>query len=181
MISSATIGPHRLFLGDPYTIRPTLGWMDADRMGPPYALNNSGGGAFRKALGSSDQIIEERLDRGLDHAIIDPVLSGAFVTFCHNDQLGELIPAIADDDQADTDAVLVADMFVALRAKFRRAALLVWIKPNPSPMRNKHYIADIEPSIHAWNPGFHPIGEHHDSIATSPPCRRRRRYTTTRP
>lgn len=162
MTPTVSIGPHRLFLGDAYSIRPTLGWMDADCMDPPYAFNNSGGGAFRKARGSSDQIVEERLDRGFDHAIIDPALSGAVVTFCHNDQLGELIPAIADDDQADTDALLVADMFVALRAKFRRAALLVWIKPNPSPMRNKHYLADLEPYIHAWNPGYHPIGDHHD-------------------
>ena len=29
-------------------------------------------------------------------------------------------------------------------------------------MRNKHYLADTEPYIHAWNRGYHPVGEHHD-------------------
>lgn len=156
------IGPHRLFLGDAYLIRPTLGWMDCDCMDPPYLFNNSGGGAFRKARGSSDQIVAEKLDRGFDRSIIDPARCGSVFVFCHNDQLGDLIPEVAEDDGADTDALLVADMFVNLRAKFNRVALCVWIKPNPSPMRNKHYLADMEPYVHAWNPGYHPIGEHHD-------------------
>jgi hypothetical protein len=38
------IGPHRLFLGDAYAIRPTLGWMDADMFDPPYLIRASGGG-----------------------------------------------------------------------------------------------------------------------------------------
>lgn len=156
------IGLATLYLGDAYEIRPTLGWMDADVMDPQYRFNNSGGGAFRNARGASDQIVAEGLDRGFDHAIIDPARSGAVVVFCHNDQLEDLIPAIVEDEQADFDALLVADMFAALRPKYRRAAMLAWIKPNPSPHRNKHYLADIEPYIHAWNKGYHPVGDHHD-------------------
>lgn len=69
MIPTVTIGPHRLILGDAYAVRPGLGWMDCDCMDPPYAFNNSGGGAFRKARGASDQIVAEQLDRGFDHSV----------------------------------------------------------------------------------------------------------------
>lgn len=156
------IGPATLYLGDAYQIRPALGWMDADIMDPPYLFNNSGGGAWVAARGASAQIVAERIDRGFDHAIIDPSRCGAVFVFCHNDQLGDLIAETVDDDRADLDALLVADMFARLKHRFRRAALNVWIKPNPAPHRNKHYLADMEPYIHAWNRGYHPHGDHHD-------------------
>lgn len=160
-MNPVAIGPHRLYLGDAYTVRPALGWMDADIMDPPYAFNNSGGGAFRKSREGANRIVEERLDRGFDRSIIDAACSGAVVVFCHNDQLGDLIPELAEDDR-ELDALLVADMFAHLRPRFYRAVLGVWIKPNPSPMANKNYLADMEPYIHAWNKGYHPQGEHHD-------------------
>lgn len=141
-MSPVTIGPARLYLGDAYQIRPTLGWMDADVMDPQYLFNNSGGGAFRKARGASDQIVEEGLDQGFDHQIINPLLCGSVVVFCHNDQLPKLLPY--------------------LDGSFRRFVVLFWQKRNPSPMANKHYLADTEPFVHAWNQGFHPHGEHHD-------------------
>lgn len=156
------IGPHRLYCGDAYQLRPALGWMDADIMDPPYVIRTSGGGRFRSTRQHLNQIAEEGFDQGFDHAIIDPALSGAVVVFCHNDQLVDLIPAIVDDADQDFDPLIVADMFSALRPKFRRAALCSWIKPNPSPMRNKHYLPDTEFYIHAWNPGYHPVGDHHD-------------------
>lgn len=162
MTGPVTIGRATLYCGDAYQIRPTLGWFDADFMDPPYLFNNSGGGAFRKARGASDQIVAEGLDKGFDHAVIDPSLCGAVVVFCHNDQLQDLIPAVVEDENRDLDALIVADMFAAMRPKFRRAALCIWIKPNPSPHRNKHYLADTEPYIHAWNRGFAPVGDHHD-------------------
>ena len=139
---TAHIGPHRLFLGDAYAIRPTLGFFDADVTDPPYLFDNSGGGAFRKSRIGASLIVEEGLDQGFDHAIINPLLCGAVVVFCHNDQLPGLLPY--------------------LNGSFHRFCLSVWIKPNPSPMRNKHYLADTEPYIHAWNRGFAPQGEHHD-------------------
>ena len=147
MTPTATIGPAEapmatLYLGDAYAIRPTLGWMDADVMDPPYLFDNSGGGAFRRARGASDQIVADELDQGFDYQIINPLLCGSTVVFCHNDQLPELLPY--------------------LNGLFHRFCLLGWIKPNPSPMANKHYLADVEPFIHAWNPGWHPQGEHHD-------------------
>lgn len=151
-----------LYLGDAYKIRPTLGFFDAEVMDPPYLFDNSGGGGFRKTREGADRIVEEGLDRGFDHAIIDATRAGAVVVFCHNDQLVDLIPEVADHDQQDFDALLVGDMFAALKPKFHRAVLCVWIKPNPSPMANKHYLADMEPYIHAWNRGFHPQGDHHD-------------------
>ena len=64
MTAPVCIGPHRLYLGDAYAIRPTLGWMDADVMDPPYAFDNSGGGAFRKSREGANRIVEEGLDRG---------------------------------------------------------------------------------------------------------------------
>lgn len=136
------IGPHRLYFGDAYAIRPTLGGFAADIMDPPYAFDNSGGGAFRKARGASDQIVDEELDRGFDHSIINPLLTGAVVVFCHNDQLAELLRFLS--------------------GSFQRVCVQTWIKPNPSPMANKHYLADTEFFVHAWLRGFHPQGEHHD-------------------
>lgn len=138
----ARIGPHRLYLGDAYAIRPTLGRMDADVMDPQYKFDNSGGGAFRKARGASDQIVEEGLDQGFDHSVINPLLCNAVVVFCHNDQLPELLTYIDGG--------------------FHRFVVNFWAKPNPSPHRNKHYLADTEPYIHAWNRGHHPVGAHHD-------------------
>lgn len=136
MTQLACIGPHRLYLGDAYAIRPTLGWMDADVMDPPYLFDNSGGGAFRKTREGANRIVEEQLDRGFDRSIIDAAHSGAVVVFCHNDQLGELIPELVEDPRPEQDALIVADMFAHLRPRFHRAALCVWIKPNPSPMAN---------------------------------------------
>lgn len=141
-MSVVKVGTATLYLGDAYTIRPTLGFMDAEILDPPYLFNNSGGGAFRKARGASDQIVEEELDQGFDHTIINSLMCGAVVVFCHNDQLPKLLPY--------------------LDGNFHRFALLTWNKPNPSPMANKHYLADIEPFIHAWNRGYHPQGTHHD-------------------
>ncbi len=139
--ATATIGPAALYLGDAYTIRPTLGWMDADVMDPPYLFDNSGGGAFRKSRIGATMIVDQGLDQGFDQGIINPLLCGAAVVFCHNDQLPQLLPY--------------------LNGSFHRFALLHWIKPNPSPMANKHYLADVEPFVHAWNRGYHPQGEHH--------------------
>ncbi|MFD2578758.1 DNA methyltransferase [Novosphingobium colocasiae] len=74
--------------------------------------------------------------------IINPLRAGSLVVFCHNDQL--------------------PDLLAYLKPRYHRFCLLHWIKPNPSPMRNKHYLADTEPFVHAWNPGHHPVGDHHD-------------------
>ena len=156
------IGHATLHLGNAYALRPKLGWHDADVMDPPYKFANSGGGAFRKARGASDQIVREGLDRGFDASIINPALCGAVVVFCHNDQVGELIGMVANDDRDEQDSLLVSDMFARLQPRFHRSVLCVWVKPNPSPHRNKHYLADLEPFIHSWNKGYHPVGEHHD-------------------
>lgn len=155
------IGPHRLYYGDAYAIRPTLGFMDCDVMDPPYKFNNSGGGAFRKARGASDQIVDEKLDRGFDHVIIDAALSGSVFIFCHQNQIDGLVPELVGYE-GFFDTMMVADIFAAVKPKFKSATLINWIKPNPSPMANKNYLADIEPYIHAWSDGYHPIGDHHD-------------------
>jgi DNA modification methylase len=142
MISPVIIGDATLYLGDANEIRPTLGWMDADVCDPPYLFNNSGGGKWRNARGASDQIVEEGLTEGFDHLIINPLLCGAAVVFCHSDQIAEL--------KAYLDGT------------FHRVAMLHWIKSNPAPHRNKHYLADKEDYFHAWNAGYHPVGKHHD-------------------
>lgn len=142
MIEAVTIGPATLYCGDAYEIRPRLGFFDADCLDPQYLFDNSGGGSFRSSRIGASMIVEQGLDQGFDHSIVNPLLCGSAVVFCHNDQLPELLPY--------------------LNGLFHRFALLSWIKPNPSPMRNKHYLADTEMFIHAWNCGYHPIGEHHD-------------------
>ncbi|WP_343546798.1 DNA methyltransferase [Sphingobium yanoikuyae] len=144
MIARATvhIGDATLYLADAYALLPKLGWFDVLVMDPQYEFDNSGGGAFRAARGASDQIVEEGLDQGFDHTIINPLMCGAVVSFCHNDQLPELLPY--------------------LNGSFHRCVVNFWAKPNPSPHRNKHYLADTEPYIHAWNREFPPVGDHHD-------------------
>ncbi|MEL0156055.1 DNA methyltransferase [Sphingopyxis sp.] len=132
------IGPHRLYLGDAYGIRPTLGRMDADVMDPPYKFRAEGGGHYRKARKGMEQIIEEKLHEGFDHSIINPLLCGAVVVFCHNDQLAKLLPYIDGN--------------------FERPVVCMWQKINPQPVANKHYRPDAEPYIHAWSRGHHPSG-----------------------
>lgn len=144
VIHQVDIGPHRLYLGDAYAIRPTLGWMDCDCMDPPYEFRAEGGGQWRKGRETMDQIVEEKLDCGFDNKIINPLLCGAVVAFCHNDQLPKLLPY--------------------LDGNFERFALCTWRKRNPLPLANKHYRPVTEFYAHAWSAGYHPTGtlEHLD-------------------
>ena len=139
MTAPIQIGPATLYLGDAYQIRPTLGWFDADVMDPPYVIRTSGGGSFRAHRPYLDQIQQEGLDQGFDHSIINPLLCGAAVVFCHNDQL----PAVA----------------ATMAGLFHRMALLVWQKTTPMPVANKHYVPELELYFHAWSRGYHPQGD----------------------
>jgi hypothetical protein len=154
-IGLVSIGPHRLYIGDAYNIRPLLGWMDADVMDPPYEFNNSGGGAFRAARGASDQMISEGLTSGFDHSIMNPNRCGQLVVFFHADQRH--------------------DIEGYLKRWFHRTILMHWQKGNPTPHHNKNLIADVEEFFIAWTEdgakdyflcwhrGYHPSGEeHHD-------------------
>jgi site-specific DNA-methyltransferase (adenine-specific) len=139
MPDMVSIGPHRLYLGDAYIIRPTLGWMDADVMDPPYQFRAQGGGAYRNARsGGMDQIVSEELHKGFEFSIINPLLCGSAVVFCHNDQLAKLLPFVDGN--------------------FERYALCVWQKKNPQPFANKHYRPDVEFYVHCWSRGYHPQG-----------------------
>lgn len=155
VIKKVQIGNATLYLGDAYRIRPLLGWFDHDVMDPPYEFDSSGGGKWRAERGASDQIGAECLDEGFDLSIINATRCGSVVVFCHHNQLYDIIGHVKD--------------------RFRRYALLHWIKNNPAPHRNKHYLADKEDYIHAWNPGYHPVGEHHDMhrhiVAASQPSK----------
>lgn len=138
IVHQVDIGPHRLYLGDAYAIRPTLGWMDCDCMDPPYEFRAEGGGHYRKARQGMEEIIEQKLDQGFDHSIINPLLCGSAVIFCHNDQLAKLLPYVDGN--------------------FERLVVCMWQKINPQPVANKHYRPDTEPYIHAWSRGHHPRG-----------------------
>lgn len=138
MTAPVTIGPHRLFLGDAYAIRPTLGWMDSDVFDPPFVIRTSGGGKFRSNRPYLNQIKEQGLDQGFDHQIINPLLAGSIVVFCHNDQ----VPAVSS----------------TISGLYHRFALCVWRKTNPMPVANKHYVPETEIYFHAWNRGYAPIG-----------------------
>ncbi|WIW89311.1 site-specific DNA-methyltransferase [Sphingobium sp. V4] len=127
-----------LYLADAYALLPRLGWVDAIVTDPPYEFNTSGGGSFREQRGHTDQIAEEGLDQGFDHSIINSLLCGSVVVFCHNDQ----VPALS----------------AYLQGSFSRSVLCMWIKANPMPMANKHYVADAEIYFHAWNRDHHPQG-----------------------
>ena len=137
-MNPVTIGPATLYLGDAYHIRPTLGWMDADVLDPPYLFRAEGGGMYRAERKGMDQILEEGLSGGFDHTVINPLLCGSVVVFCHNDQLPKLLPYID--------------------GSFERQAVLIWRKKNPQPVANKHYRPVMEFYVHGWNKGFHPQG-----------------------
>ncbi|WP_260925355.1 site-specific DNA-methyltransferase [Novosphingobium sp. 9] len=132
------IGPHTLYCADAYRLRPQLGFFDAEVMDPPYVIRTAGGGSFRKHRPYLDQIQQEGLDRGFDHKIINPLLCGSVVVFCHNDQL----PGVS----------------AYLNGLFHRFALCVWRKLTPMPVANKHYVPELELYFHAWNRGYHPEG-----------------------
>ena len=134
------IGPHILYLGDAYTIRPALGWFSIDCFDPPYKFVAEGGGKYQRGRerGGAKQIVKEGLNKGFDHGIINPLLCGSVIVFCHNDQLPKLLNY--------------------LDGNFHRFALITWRKKNPQPVANKHYQPDREFYIHAWNDGHHPVG-----------------------
>lgn len=132
------IGPATLYLGDAYEIRPTLGRFDGDVMDPPYEFRAEGGGMYRAERKGMDEIVEQGLHEGFEHSVINPLLCGAVVVFCHNDQLPKLLPY--------------------LDGSFERFALCSWRKKNPQPVANKHYRPVNEFYVHAWSKGFHPAG-----------------------
>lgn len=133
-----TIGNARLILGDSYAVLPTLGWLPALVMDPPYEFRAEGGGHYRQSRQGMDQILAEELSDGFDHAIINPLLCGSVVVFCHNDQLWKLLPY--------------------LQGNFKRHAVCTWRKKNPQPVANKHYRPVMEFYVHAWSDGYHPQG-----------------------
>src|SRR3546814_8554225 len=112
IVRSEIVGRATLYLGDAYAILPTLGWFDVVCTDPPYAFETSGGGKFRAARRHTDQIACEDLDQGFDHLIINSLLCGSVVFFCHNDQ--------------------VTVLSTYLRGRFARFAICNWIKSNRS-------------------------------------------------
>lgn len=132
------IGNATLYCGNAYAIRPTLGWFDADVMDPPYLIQTLGAGWFRKRRNGMDEIKAAGIDKGFDLSIINPLLCGSIVSFCHNDQLASILHHV--DGQFD------------------KYAACAWMKANPMPVANKHYRPDAEPYIHAWQRGYEPQG-----------------------
>lgn len=140
MIRVETFGACVLILGDCLgaEVAHFLGGVDGWVGDPPYAFNNSGGGKFRKARQASDGIVRHGLDKGFDLAALELGAPPSLTVFCHNDQLVTMLPVLA--------------------RRYARHAVLTWRKTNASPFANKHYRADTEFYIHAWNPGHHPVG-----------------------
>lgn len=132
------IGDHVLYLGDCREVLPTLGKIDAVVTDPPYEFDTAGAGVFRSTRRNMDEIQAKGLADGFDHSLIQADQFGAAVVFAHNDQWAGLLPHLA--------------------AQFERYAICQWHKTNPMPVANRHYQPDTEIYVHAWNPGFHPVG-----------------------
>ena len=132
------IGDATLYLGDCADLVGRIGCVDVLCTDPPYDFETSGGGKMRAERKCLDQIIENKLDKGFDLQIINPLLYRSAFVFCHNDQLHKVLPHMA--------------------GCYRRHVLVPWIKNNPMPVANKNYDPSIEPYIHAWNEGGHPLG-----------------------
>lgn len=129
-----------LYFGDCEEILPDMAWkFDALVTDPPYEFNTSGGGTFRKARPYLDEIANQDLDKGFNmNLIINPFWFQSVVIFCCNNQLDKILPRIG--------------------GLYDRFAVCFWEKTNPMPVGNKNYVPNIEPYIHAWNKGAHPLG-----------------------
>lgn len=136
------IGNCTLFLARCEDALPMIGPVDILCMDPPYQFRTSGGGKMRKERKCLEAIIDNELDQGFDLRIINPLLYRSAVVFCHNDQLHKVLPHMAGN--------------------FFRYTQCFWEKANPMPVANKNYLPDLEPYIHAWNKGGHPLGEYAD-------------------
>lgn len=159
-----TIGGSTLYCADSNIFIPPIPAGTAIVTDPPYVFDTSGGGRFRKARPSMDNIAAEGLDKGFDHSIINPLVFDSCVVFCHNDQLHELLPY--------------------LKGSYDRQALCIWQKPNPMPVANKHYQPDMEIYIHAWNKGAHPVGDLADKkriTIAKPPRQKEFDHPTVKP
>lgn len=166
VFAKTKIGPHTLYWADAYKLRPTLGFFDADVEDPQYEFDNSGGGQWRKDRGTSNEMVEEGLCEGFDHTVINPLLCGAVVVFCHENQTAELK--------------------AYLDGSFHRCVQLNWHKVAPAPHRNKNYIADTEVYFHAWNRGYHPVGAFADMnryiiAGRMPGAKKKFGHTTVKP
>lgn len=140
MVEPVVIGNATLYCGDCEEVMRSINILGCRLvMDPPYVFRAEGGGSFRKDRPNMDQILDEELDQGFDHKIINPLLFDSVTVFCHNDQLPDLLSY--------------------LKGSFDRVVLLCWHKSNPMPVANKNYIPDTEFFIHAWHMGFHPEGD----------------------
>lgn len=128
-----------LYLADCADIVPHLGNIDAIVTDPPYVFETAGAGIFRSNRKNMDQIAAQGLDKGFDYAAFTGEQFGSAVFFAHNDQWAELLPYLA--------------------SQFDRYVICQWHKTNPMPVANKHYQPDTEIYVHAWNSGYHPIGD----------------------
>jgi len=86
-----------------------------------------------------DEIAAAGLADGFDYSILRGDQFGAAVVFAHNDQWAALLPHMA--------------------SQWPRYAICQWHKLNPMPVANKHYQPDTEIYVHAWRPGFAPVGD----------------------
>lgn len=132
------IGDCTLYLGDCREILPTIGKVDAVVTDPPYEFETVGAGVFRTTRKNMDEIKAKGLADGFDHDLLSADQFGAAIVFAHNDQWADLLPHLA--------------------SQFARYAICQWHKTNPMPVANQHYQPDTEIYVHAWNPGFHPVG-----------------------
>ena len=139
MVEWVTIGRARLACADCREVLPTLGKVDAVVTDPPYKFETRGAGIFRTNRKNMDEIDAAGLADGFDHSVLSGRQFGSAAIFAHNDQWATLLPYLA--------------------AQFDRYVICQWHKTNPMPVANKHYQPDTEIYVHAWNAGFHPVGE----------------------
>lgn len=133
-----------LYHADAYGIVPTLVFGDYGYdmvTDPPYLIDTSGGGHYRKARPSFDDLKADGLTDGFDLSILSFRFARSIMVFCHNDQL--------------------SDILVRLKQGYERVVVRVWRKPNAQPVANKNYRPDTEIIVHAWNRATngHPRGD----------------------
>ena len=133
----------RIYFGDAYEILAGLApGLDPSRTAcvtdPPYEFETSGGGQWRKSREYIDKIEDAQLTDGFDDSILSPARFAAVAVFCHDNQAPEL--------------------WSRLRARYRRAVLLMWRKTNPPPYCNRNYVPETEIYFHAWTRKMPPQG-----------------------
>lgn len=118
-------GKVKLYCADCMDVLPTLGKVDLCLTDPPYVMTANGGGIGKRRKYLAD--ILGNLDAGFNFSLLSQFEN--WFCFCSKEQLPKMLSF------AETK---------------HRWMLIVWNKPNPTPLCENTYLPDCEYIVHAF-------------------------------